>query len=83
MQVDRFSVAMEPELGAAVRDAAQRAGMSVSGWLAQAAADRLRNDLLGAALDGWEVQDGPFGDEELDAAAAALGVTRGSRGHAA
>lgn len=83
MQVDRFSVAMEPELGAAVRDAAQRAGMSVSGWLAQAAADRLRNDLLGAALDGWEAQDGPFGDEELDAAAAALGVTRGSRGHAA
>ena len=76
-------MAMEPELGAAVRDAAQRAGMSVSGWLAQAAADRLRNDLLGAALDGWEAQDGPFGDEELDAAAAALGVTRGSRGHAA
>ena len=76
-------MAMEPELGAAVRDAAQRAGMSVSGWLARAAADRLRNGLLGAALDGWEAQDGPFGDEELDAAAAALGVTRGSRGHAA
>jgi hypothetical protein len=83
MQVDRFSVTMEPELGAAVRDAAQRAGMSVSGWLAQAAADRLRNDLLGAALDMWEAEDGPFGDEELDAAAAALGVTRDARGHAA
>ncbi len=83
MQVDRFSVTMEPDLGAAVRDAAQRAGMSVSGWLAQAAADRLRNDLLGAALDAWEAEDGAFGDEELDAAAATLGLTRGSRGHTA
>jgi hypothetical protein len=83
MQVDRFSVTMEPELGAAVRDAAQRAGMSVSGWLAQAAADRLRNDLLGAALDTWEAEDGPFGDEELDAAAAALGLPRDYQGHAA
>ncbi|MDQ2882563.1 MAG: hypothetical protein M3Y48_15535 [Actinomycetota bacterium] len=44
---------MEPDLGAAVRDAAERAGMSVSGWLAQAAEDRLRNELLGAALDAW------------------------------
>ena len=83
MHVDRFSVTMEPELGAAVRDAAERAGMSVSGWLAQAAADRLRNDLLGAALDVWEAEDGPFGDNELDAAAASLGVIRRSRGHAA
>lgn len=83
MQVDRFSVTMEPDLGAAVREAAQRAGMSVSGWLAQAAADRLRNDLLGAALDMWEAEAGPFGDEELDAAAAALGVTRDAHGHAA
>jgi hypothetical protein len=83
VQVDRFSVTMEPDLGAAVRDAAERAGMSVSGWLAQAAADRLRNDLLGAALDVWEAEDGPFGDEELDAAAATLGIARGSRGRAA
>ncbi|PZS37940.1 MAG: hypothetical protein DLM62_16440 [Pseudonocardiales bacterium] len=74
MQVDRVSVAMEPDLGAAVRDAAERAGVSVSGRLVQAAADRLRNDLLGAALDAWEAEDGPFGDEELDAAAATLRI---------
>lgn len=83
MQVDRFSVTMEPDLGAAVRDAARRTGMSVSGWFAQAAADRLRNELLGAALDAWEAEDGAFGDEELDAAAATLGVIRRSRGHLA
>lgn len=50
--------------------------MSVSGWLAAAAAQRLRNELLGAALDRWEAEDGPFSDEELKAAAAALSRTR-------
>jgi hypothetical protein len=71
-QVDRLSVTMPPEIGAAVRDAAARAGTSVSSWLTAAAGQRLRNELLGAALDQWEADQGPFSDEELDAAAAAL-----------
>lgn len=83
MQVDRLSVTMPPELGAAVREAAARAGMSVSGWLAAAAADRVRNDLLGAALDAWEAEDGPFTDDELDTAAATLGIERRSPSGAA
>lgn len=78
--VDRFSVTMPPEVGAAVRDAASRQGTSVSNWLAAAAAQRLRHDLLGAALDRWETEDGPFTDEELEAATRALGrrVKRGA-----
>jgi hypothetical protein len=68
-QVDRFSVTMPPELGSAVRAAAAREGTSVSTWLAEAAADKVRNALLGAALDAWEAEDGPFSDEELAAAA--------------
>lgn len=83
MNVDRFSVTMDPDLGAAVREVAARAGMSVSGWLAEAAADRLRNDLLGAALDAWEAEDGPFTDQELDSAAVALGLSRRARGRVA
>lgn len=63
---------MPPEVGAAVRDAAARAGTSVSNWLAAAAAQRLRNELLGLALDHWEAEQGSFTDEELNAAAAAL-----------
>jgi hypothetical protein len=43
--------------------------------LAQAAADRLRSDMLATALGTWEAEDGPFDDDELDAAAAALGIT--------
>lgn len=76
MPVERFSVTMDPALGEAVRTAAARTGTSVSGWLAQAAADRLRNDLLGAALDAWEAEEGPFDDVELKAAASALGISR-------
>lgn len=71
-QVDRFSVTMAPEIGAAVRDAAARRGASVSSWLTDAATQRLRNELLGEALDRWEKEDGAFSDEELNKAAAAL-----------
>ena|SRR5215467_8660654 len=73
-QVDRFSVTMPPELGEGVRQAAARQGTSVSAWLSEAAADRLRNELLGAALDAWESEDGSFTEAELDAAASRLGL---------
>jgi hypothetical protein len=74
-QVDRFSVTMAPELGEGVRQAAARQGVSVSAWLSEAAGDRLRNELLGAALDAWESEDGPFTEDELGAAASRLGLT--------
>jgi len=76
MAVDRFSLTMDPDLGEAVRSAADRAGMTVSAWLSQAAADRVRNELLGIALDRWEEQDGPLTEEELDEAREALGCPR-------
>jgi hypothetical protein len=73
-QVDRFSVTMPPEVGADVRQAAARRGISVSTWLAGAATDRLRNEMLGAALDEWEPEDDPFTQAELNEAAARLGL---------
>lgn len=36
--------------------------------------DRLRNELLGAALDQWEAEDGSFTQTELDEAASRLGL---------
>lgn len=65
---------MPPDVGDAVRQAAARHGTSVSTWLTEAAADRLRNEMLGAALDEWEAEDGPFTQAELDAAASRLGL---------
>ena len=73
-QVDRFSVTMPPDLGEGVRQAAARQGTSVSTWLSEAAADRLRNELLGAALDAWEAEEGSFTQAELDAAASRLAL---------
>ncbi len=73
-QVDRFSVTMPPELGEGVRQAAARQGTSVSTWLTDAAADKLRNELLGAALDKWEAEDGSFTADELNDAASRLGL---------
>ena len=76
MAVDRFSLTMDPDLGEAVRRAADRAGMTVSAWLSRAAADRVRNELLGIALDRWEEEDGPLTEQELDEAREALGFPR-------
>jgi hypothetical protein len=74
MQVDRLSITMDPRLGAAARRAARRARMSLSAWIAEATADRVRNEALGHALDQWESEDGTFSSQELTAAAKALGL---------
>jgi hypothetical protein len=76
MPVERFSLTMDPKLGAAVRDAAERAGMSVSAWISEAAAERVRNELLGVALQRWEEENGPLTEEELDDAREAMGYPR-------
>jgi predicted transcriptional regulator len=74
-QVDRFSITMPPELGEGVRQAAARHGTSVSAWLTEAAADRLRTEMLGAALDEWEAEDGAFTATELEEATSRLGLS--------
>lgn len=74
MQVDRLSITLEPRLGAAVRKAAKRAGVSVSAWIAEATAARIRNLALADALDAWDREDGPLTGEEVQAAAKALGM---------
>lgn len=79
MQVDRLSITLDPRLGAAARRAAKRAGMSLSAWIAEATADRVRNEALGHVLDQWEAEDGTFTSEELTAAAQALGIIRKPR----
>ena len=80
MQVDRLSITIDPRLGTAARRAAKRAGMSLSAWIAEATADRVRNEALGRALDQWEAEDGTFTSHELTAAARALGVVARPKG---
>jgi hypothetical protein len=77
--VDRLSLAADAALGAEIRAAAGRSGMSISAWLADAAADKLRNELLGRTLAEWVAEHGaPTSEEETEAAAFfdQLGVPR-------
>lgn len=69
-----MSVSLDPELGDAVRAAARRAGKPLSAWVAEAAATKLRAELLEEFLDGWEAEHGAFTPQELAQAARELGL---------
>lgn len=68
MAVDRLSVTVDAELGRELRRIAAASGMSVSSWVSSAIEARVRNHLLGEALDAWQQEDGPFTEAELAAA---------------
>ena len=51
MAVEKFSLSFEPDLGEAIRVAAEDDDASVSAWMAEAARDRLRGLALRHALD--------------------------------
>jgi hypothetical protein len=59
MSVEKFSVSLDPQLGQALRAAAQAENTNISAWLATAIRQRLRHAALGIALDeileeqGW------------------------------
>jgi hypothetical protein len=63
----KISVSLEDDLYQRVRDAAGTAG--VSSWLADAAAARLRSELLSAVADDVAAETGgPFTEDELSEA---------------
>ena len=74
-----MSVSMDPALGDDIRAAADRAGLSVSAWLAQAAAARLRWQALADFLSGWQAKHGPITAAELAKARAELGYPARSK----
>jgi hypothetical protein len=74
VKVDKLSVSFDPDLGDAVRAAAKRSGRGLSGWLAEAAAARLRAEALTEFLDSWEAEHGELTAEELARATAELGL---------
>lgn len=68
-----MSVSIDPVLGDDIRAAAERAGLSVSAWLAQAAAARLRWEALTEFLSDWQSEHGAITPAELAKARAELG----------
>jgi hypothetical protein len=65
MSVEKFSVSLDPELGRALRAAAEADNTNVSAWLATAIRQRLRNAALGAALNEILREEGWTRDELL------------------
>lgn len=51
MPVTKLSVSVEEELAEVVRAAAADEGVTISAWFADAASHRIRNRLLGEALE--------------------------------
>jgi len=74
VKADKLSISFEPELGDAVRSAAVHAGKSVSAWLAEAAAGKLRAEALSEFLAGWEAEHGALTAAEIARAERELGL---------
>lgn len=72
MKVDKLSVSFAPDLGDAVREAARHSESSLSAWLADAAAAKLRAQALADYLQEWEQRHGELTQAELAKAAADL-----------
>ena len=72
---------MAPDLGDDVRAAAERAGLSVSAWLAEAAAAEIRRQAVRDFLAEWQAKHGPITAAELAKARVELGYPpkRGQR----
>ncbi len=73
--MDKLSVSFAPNVGDAVREAAYAKGSSISAWLEDAAAAKLRAQALAEYLREWEAQHGALSEEELAKAAAELSLT--------
>jgi len=69
-----MSVSFESDLGDAIRSTAAHAGKSLSSWLAEAAASKLRAEALAAFLTDWEGEHGVITAEEMARAEAELGL---------
>lgn len=74
MKVDKMSVSFSAELGDAIRKSANEAGTGLSSWLAEAASAKLRGEALATYLDDWEARHGSLSADELERAAAELGL---------
>ncbi len=67
MAAEKYSASMDDVLLADARADAEAEGLTLSSWLADAAADRLRLKDLHHLVDEWEAEHGAISVAELDA----------------
>jgi hypothetical protein len=82
VKVEKLSISMSSRLGKDIRSAAKRSRMSVSAWLAEAAAAELRRQALRAFLDDWQAKHGRITHDELERAREELGYATRRRSRA-
>ena len=73
-----MSVSFDAELGDQIRESARKSGRGLSGWLAEAAAEKLRREAFDEFLAAWEAEHGALTADELSAARVRLGLSASS-----
>lgn len=66
VQRSKRSISLPAELSAAIDDAAAAEGTTVSGWIADTVAHRLRLEAGRKGVAEWEREHGPLSGEELE-----------------
>ena len=66
MAMRRRVISLDPRLDDEICAAARESGESLSHWVAEAAAERLRQKYLGDAVDWFETAEGAFTPEEIE-----------------
>ena len=74
MKVDKLSISLDSDLGRQVRRAAESSGKGLSGWLAEAAAAKLRSEALARIVETWNHKSGPVKASDLAIAEKYLGL---------
>lgn len=77
VSVAKPTISMDPDLYAAAKAAAERAGVSFSAWIEDAAGHKLRKERLLDLVAEWEAENGPITEAEAAAARAELGLGDG------
>ncbi len=67
MAAEKYSASMDDALLAGARADAEAEGLTLSSWLAEATADRLRLKALRHLVDEWEAEHGAISVAELHA----------------
>lgn len=65
MGVRKVTISLDPELYAAVKADTERKGMTVSSWVSEAAAEKLRQQAWDEYMATYQAEQGEFTEEEL------------------
>jgi post-segregation antitoxin (ccd killing protein) len=65
VSVRKVTISLDPDLYAAAKADAERKGMTVSSWVSEAMADKIRQQAWDEYMAAYEAEFGAFTDEEL------------------